>query len=199
MKMTMNNHNSVVLFNSSCNIDDLTSDKIENSLIITFDYNSHKNLEKCGINHVISDSYLDQNFMSLIEKTCYRLSKWYTEKSIEKTIEYDGLNLGEFFYIELYEILIPFMKNFLEISKIFEENRQSSFLTSNNLYDIIHSFSDDIKILQKANTIKSEFDYSHIDIPFKLGPKSSHIRIGRSKYLKLLNTSEKFLNFAKSF
>ena len=195
--MTMNNHNSVVLFNSSCNIDDLTSDKIENSLIITFDYNSHKNLEKCGINHVISDSYLDQNFMSLIEKTCYRLSKWYTEKSIEKTVEYDGLNLGEFFYIELYEILIPFLKKFFEIYKIFEENNQSSFLTSNNLYDIIHSFSDDIKILQKANTIKSEFDYLHIDIPFKLGSKTSHIRIGRSKYLKLLNTSEKFLNLTR--
>ena len=194
---TMDNHNSVVLFDSSCNIDELTSAKIENSLIITFDYNSHKNLEKFGINHVISDSYLDQSFLSSIEKICYGLSRWYTQKSIEKTVEYDGLNLGEFFYIELYEILIPFLKKFFEISKIFEENRQSSFLTSNNLYDIIHSFSDDIKILQKANTIKSEFDYSHIDIPFKLGPKSSHIRIGRSKYLKLLNTSEKFLNLTR--
>jgi len=194
---TMDNHNSVVLFDSSCNIDELTSAKIENSLIITFDYNSHKNLEKFGINHVISDSYLDQSFLSSIEKICYGLSQWYTQKSIEKTVEYDGLNLGEFFYIELYEILIPFLKKFFEISKIFEENRQSSFLTSNNLYDIIHSFSDDIKILQKANTIKSEFDYSHIDIPFKLGPKSSHIRIGRSKYLKLLNTSEKFLNLTR--
>ena len=195
--MIMKNFDSIILFDSSCSIDQITSEKIANSLIITFDYNSHKNLEKSGINHVISDSYLDQNFMSLIEKTCYSLSKWYTEKSIEKTVEYDGLNLGEFFYIELYEILIPFMKKFFEISKIFEENNQSSFLTSNNLYDIIHSFSDNIKILQQANTIKSEFDYSHIEIPFKLGSKSSHIRIGRSKYLKLLNTSEKFLNLTR--
>ena len=195
--MIMKNFDSIILFDSSCSIDQITSEKIANSLIITFDYNSHKNLEKSGINHVISDSYLDQNFMSLIEKTCYRLSKWYTEKSIEKTVEYDGLNLGEFFYIDLYEILMPFLKKFFEISKIFEENNQSSFLTSNNLYDIIHSFSDDIKILQKANTIKSEFDYSHIDIPFKLGSKTSHIRIGRSKYLKLLNTSEKFLHLTR--
>ena len=195
--MTMDNHNSVVLFDSSCNIDELTSAKIENSLIITFDYNSHKNLEKFGINHVISDSYLDQSFLSSVGKICFGLSRWYTQKSIEKTVEYDGLNLGEFFYIELYEILIPFLKKFFEISKIFEENKQSSFLTSNNLYDIIHSFSDNIKILQQANTIKSEFDYSHIDIPFKLGSKSSHIRIGRSKYLKLLNTSEKFLNLTR--
>ena len=79
----MKNFDSIVLFDSSCSIDQITSEKIANSLIITFDYNSHKNLEKSGINHVISDSYLDQNFMSLIEKTCYRLSKWYTEKSIE--------------------------------------------------------------------------------------------------------------------
>ena len=161
--MSVKNFTSIVLFDSSCNIDELTNDKIENSLIITFDYNSHKNLEKLGINHVISDSYLDQNFMSLIEKTCYRLSKWYTEKSIEKTVEYDGLNLGEFFYIELYEILIPFLKKFFEIYKIFEENNQSTFLTSNNLYDIIHSFSDNIKILQQANTIKSEFDYFNVN------------------------------------
>ena len=195
--MTMDNHDSVVLFDSSCSIDELTSYNTRNSLIITFDYNSHKNLEKCGINHVISDSYLDQNFMSLIQKTCYRLSKWYTEKSIEKIVDYDGLNLGEFFYIDLYNILIPFLKKFFEISKIFEENNQSSFLTSNNLYDIIHSFSDNTKILQQTNTVKSEFDYSHIDIPFKLGSRNSHIRIGRSKYLKLLNTSEKFLRLTR--
>ena len=73
---TMDNHNSVVLFDSSCNIDELTSAKIENSLIITFDYNSHKNLEKFGINHVISDSYLDQSFLSSVGKICFGLSQW---------------------------------------------------------------------------------------------------------------------------
>ena len=138
--MTMKNLDSIILFDSSCSINELTSDKIQNSLIITFDYNSHKNLEKFGINHVISDSYLDQSFLSSIDKICYGLSHWYKEKSIEKIVEYDGLNLGDFFYYELYSILIPFLKKFFEISKIFEENNQSSFLTSNNLYDIIHSF-----------------------------------------------------------
>ena len=194
MKTTMKNYNSIILFDSSCSINDLTSDKIQNSLIITFDYNSHKNLEKSNINHLISDSYLDQHFLSSIDKICYSLCKWYTQKSIEKIVEYDELNLGDFFYYELYSILIPFLKKFFEISKIFEENNQSSFLTSNNLHDIIYSFSDNTKILQQTNTIKSEFDYSYIDIPFKLGSKRSHIRIGKSKYQKLLYASEKFIN-----
>ena len=192
--MATKNWDSIILFDSSCNINDFTSDKIKNSLIITFDYDSHKNLEKSHIDHVISDSYLDQYFISSNETICQNLSKWYTQKFAENILEYDGLNLGEFFYIELYELLIPFLKNFLEISKIFEENSNASFLTSQNLYDIIHSFSSDVKILQIVNSIKSEFDYPHIDIPFKFGSKSSHIRIGRSKYLKLLNVSEKFLN-----
>ena len=192
--MDMKNWDSIILFDSSCNINDLTSDKIENSLIITFDYNSHKNLEKSHIDHVISDSYLDQYFTSSSEKICQDLTEWYTQKSVEKILEYDGLNLGEFFYIELYELLIPFLKNFLEISKIFEENSNAHFFTSQNLYDIIHSFSSNVKTLQHVISMKSEFDYTHVDIPFKLGSKSSHIRIGRSKYLKLLNTSEKFLN-----
>jgi len=192
--MTVKNFTSIVLFDSSCNIDELTNDKIENSLIITFDYNSHRNLEKFGIDHVISDYYLDQHFLSSIGKICYDLSQWYTQESIEKIVEYDGLNLGEFFYTEFYEILIPFLKFFFEISKIFEENSNASFLASQNLYDIICSFSSDVKTLQSVNSIKSEFDYSHVDIPFKLGSKSSHIRIGRSKYRKLLNVSEKFLN-----
>ena len=192
--MATENWDSIILFDSSCNINDFTSDKIKNSLIITFDYDSHKNLEKSHIDHVISDSYLDQYFTSLSETICQNLSKWYTQKFAENILEYDGLNLGEFFYIELYELLIPFLKNFLEIFKIFEENSNASFLTSQNLYDIIHSFSSDVKILQSVNSIKSEFDYTHVDIPFKFGSKSSHIRIGRSKYLKLLNVSEKFLN-----
>ena len=192
--MDMKNWDSIILFDSSCDINDLARDKIENSLIITFDYNSHKNLEKSHIDHIISDSYLDQYFISSNEKICQDLSEWYTQKSVEKILDYDGLNLGEFFYIELYELLIPFLKKFLEISKIFKENSNASFLTSQNLYDIIYSFSSNVKTLQRVNSIKSEFDYSHVDIPFKLGSKSSHIRIGRSKYLKLLNTSEKFLN-----
>ena len=190
----MKNFTSIVLFDSSCNIDELTNDKIKNSLIITFDYNSHRNLEKLGINHVISDSYLDQHFLSSIEKICYGLSHWYTQKPIEEIVEYDGLNLGEFFYTELYEILIPFLKNFFEISKIFEENSESSFVVSHNLYDIIHSFSTNVKILQKVRTTKSEFDYTRVDLPLKLGLKNSHIRISKSKYLKLLNVSEKFIN-----
>ena len=192
--MATKNWDSVILFDSSCNIDDFSSDKIINSLIITFDYNSHKNLEKSHINHVISDLYLDQYFTSSSEKICQDLSKWYTQKFIEKILEYDGLNLGEFFYIEVYELLIPFLKNFSEISKIFKENSNAHFFTSQNLYDIIHSFSSNVKTLQSINSVKSEFDYTHIDIPVKFGPKSSHIRIGRSKYLKLLNASEKFLN-----
>ena len=192
--MATKNWDSVILFDSSCNIDDFSSDKIINSLIITFDYNSHKNLEKSHINHVISDLYLDQYFTSSSEKICQDLSKWYTQKFVEKILEYDGLNLGEFFYIEVYELLIPFLKNFSEISKIFKENSNAHFFTSQNLYDIIHSFSSNVKTLQSINSVKSEFDYTHIDIPVKFGPKSSHIRIGRSKYLKLLNASEKFLN-----
>jgi len=192
--MATKNWDSVILFDSSCNIDDFSSDKIINSLIITFDYNSHNNLEKSHINHVISDLYLDQYFTSSSEKICQDLSKWYTQKFIEKILEYDGLNLGEFFYIEVYELLIPFLKNFSEISKIFKENSNAHFFTSQNLYDIIHSFSSNVKTLQSINSVKSEFDYTHIDIPVKFGPKSSHIRIGRSKYLKLLNASEKFLN-----
>ena len=192
--MAMENWDSIILFDSSCNIDDFTSDKIKNSLIITFDYESHKNLEKSHIEHVISDSYLDQYFTSLSETICQNLSKWYIQKFAENILEYDGLNLGEFFYIELYELLIPFLKNFSEISKIFKENSNALFFTSQNLYDIINSFSSDVKVLQSVNSIKSEFDYTHVDIPFKFGSKSSHIRIGRSKYLKLLHASEKFLN-----
>ncbi len=65
--MATENWDSIILFDSSCNINDFTSDKIKNSLIITFDYNSHKNLEKFGINHVISDSYLDKSFLSSID------------------------------------------------------------------------------------------------------------------------------------
>ena len=69
--MIMKNFDSIILFDSSCSIDQITSEKIANSLIITFDYNSHKNLEKSGINHLISDSYLDQHFLSSIDKICY--------------------------------------------------------------------------------------------------------------------------------
>ena len=82
-------------------------------------YSSYKNLEKSGINHLISDSYLDQHFLSSIDKICYGLSKWYTQKPIEKIVEYDGLNLGEFFYTENHKKTNILKENFL---KNFNEN-----------------------------------------------------------------------------
>ena len=194
MQMTIKNHNSIILFDASCNIKDLTKNKIQNSLIITFDYDSHKKLEKSGISHLISDSYLDQYFLSSHRKISYNLSKWYTQKSVEKAVEYEGLNLGEFFYLELSNILTPFLKRFFEISKIFEANSQSSFFASQNLYNIINSFSTNVKMLRSVKTIKSEFDYPYFDIPFKFGPKRAHIRISKSKFRKVLNLSEKFQN-----
>ena len=77
------NSESIILFDSISDLDDL-GNTISNGIskIISFDYDTHKILKDKKINHEISDDYLSNNDLKIIQKTAYSLSEWYNDDII---------------------------------------------------------------------------------------------------------------------
>ena len=110
---------SVILCDSIFNIDDLKQIIItHNPKIISFTLESHNFLDKNGIEHDLSESYLNEDDSHFIQDSSYQFSKWYSDLKISQLIEYDEINVGELFYTEFCYFLTPILKKIYEIMKI---------------------------------------------------------------------------------
>ena len=107
------------MFDSSCNLKELNQDiEDENSLVITFDYESHQLLNKNNIKHEISDNYLNRLELETIQKKSYELVEWFKEEKPNE-LEYKGINVGSLMRVEFNYFLVPFLKNFVFQNTIF--------------------------------------------------------------------------------
>lgn len=180
---------TIILVDSSFDIDELKKilkDKIQ---IVTFDYESHKTLSRNNIVHEISDNYIDENDLKAIQKDSYSLAKWYKEPLITNLIEYEGINLGGLFYLEFHYLLVPFLKKFVEITKILKKHPTKKFICSSTLYDIVKTFTNSVVRIQNEKTT-NKFLYDSIKIHIKIGRKFFSLRIPRSYYLRMKKISE---------
>jgi hypothetical protein len=169
--------------------------KIDESLkfeIITFDYNLHKILKSKNISHKISDQFFVHDFNQIQELT-RKLSNWYNELDICNYVKYKNHNLGELFYPELHYFLVPFIKNFFEISKICQEYAEYSFLTSPNLFKITKLFSNQVSNLFPNEKSSINYLYDSLNFSIKIGKSNYSVRLRQSHIDKLKNFLEKSL------
>lgn len=190
------NNSTILLFDSSMNFKDVYQTIKEKKLkIVTFDYESHNLFEQKNIQHETSDMYITQNDLKHIQDKSYSFAYWFDKPEISNLLQYDGVNIGELFYFDFQYKLVPFLKKFLEVTKLFESNKNSTYVASSLLYEIICSFTTSV-IKLKINDVDSENNDNSIKIPIKIGKFSHTIKL-KYKYLqKLNNIYEKFfLNF----
>lgn len=158
--------------------------------IISFDYESHRNLLKNKINHMISDDFLTESDLQAIQEKSYSLSYWFCQPEIDHFFDYEGINLGQLFQVEFHYLLVPFLKKFVEFSKLFKKFPDSSYIASGTLYEIASSFSSSIT----RSTGSKEYDsflYDSVKIPIKIGNKSIQIAMSRRRYLNVKRFVEK--------
>lgn len=188
------NNSTVILLDSSSDkeVKDLTQQ--QNVIIITFDYESHKTLSRNNIVHEISDSYVDENDLKTIQKNSYSLVKWYEDPFIANLIDYKGINLGSLFYLEFHYMLIPFLKKFVEVTKIIKKYPTQTFVCSSKLYDIVKTITPSAVRIQNEKIISNIFLYDSIKIHIKIGHRFLSLRIPRSYYLKMKKISEVFIH-----
>ena len=202
MKNMNKNSESIILFDSISDLDDL--DKINSehtSKIISFDYDTHNILKDKKINHQTSDNYLSKNDLKIIQKTAYSISEWYSSDVISKDISYKGVNLGSLMKAELINILVNYIKKFFELYKISNQFTNSTFIGSQTCCKIMDNFSKKIIEFKNSNTENFQpIPLDSIKIKMKIGTKNHSMEFGISNNLfkKLKSVSEKSSKFLLS-
>ena len=174
-----------------------TIDKIKKELtnltdvrIITFDYISHKNLLKNNITHEISDDFLDEKDIQLIQNESLNLTKWY-DNELNDVLNYEEINLGRTFYVEFHQYLLQILKKILELKKITKELSNMELIVSPGLFQIAKEFHSSLRQLN----IKIEKSESFLDdsIKFRL-TNTVKFDISKKSYQKLKKSSEKIFS-----
>ena len=193
----LNKHSDILkifLFDSSCNLKELEQGiENKNYLVITFDYESHQLLNKNNIKHEISDSYLNRVELETIQKKSYELVEWFKEEKPNE-LEYKGINVGSSIRVEFNYFLVPFLKNFVTIIKIYQKYNSAEFRTSTPLHEIVRTLTNNVKKLNKNSVTKEEFYYDYITIPLKIKNHSFSFKLSKNRFLKLKNISEKSIH-----
>ena len=189
MEKVLKNSNSknIIIVDSSYSFETLKK-IMENdeSVIVSFDYDSHKILSDNGIKHQISDDFLSTEDLWYIWRKSFSLSQWYESSEIPETLEYKGINTGKLFYIEFHYHLLQFLKRFVELIFLCEKFHSSRILAPSSFSEILNLLNHNveyIKVEQKPESFLYDSVKFHIT-------KSISIKIPKKSYLKLKNISE---------
>ena len=192
MEKVLKNSNSknIIIFDSSYSFETLKK-IMENdeSVIVSFDYDSHKILSDNGIKHQISDDFLSMADLWYIWRKSFSLSQWYESSEIPETLEYKGINTGKLFYIEFHYHLLQFLKRFVELIFLCEKFHSSRILAPSSFSEILNLLNHNveyIKVEQKPESFLYDSVKFHIT-------NSLSIKIPKKSYLKLKNISEQAL------
>jgi hypothetical protein len=187
---------TVVLFDSTMSLSDLKKFVEQKSTtIISIDYSSHKILSANGIMHEISDNYLNESDLKMIQNDSFTFSKWFEGSDVQEFVEYDGINMGQLFYDEFHYMLVPFLKIFVELTKIMQKHKNSVFITPVWLYNIARSLIPHVNKMKNSVSRSNEFLFDSIKTHVKIGNTSITLKIPRTYYVKLRNLSEKLTSF----
>jgi len=160
--------------------------------IITLDYESHKILKEKSIQHVISDTYLTLNEMDDIQSKSYDYTRWHENEKFKEYVTYEGISFGLLIQTEFNYFLVPFLKKFVEIKKIVQENKNSNFIISAILEKLIRKFSKNVQVI--SNTSIEEFYYDKVKIPIKIKNYSLSLNISKKNYDRMKRISGKLSN-----
>ena len=160
--------------------------------IISFDYNSHKNLNLENIEHQTSDEFITQENTNEIQNHLYTFSKWHHEKSIQKFFMIEGLNIGQLLQDQFIDYMVKFLKKFFEFKKIHEKFPNSLFISSGILYEISAIFSSNVQKIDTDVEVNYDFVHDKVRIDLNLGKNHINISLSSSKYKKIKHFSEKF-------
>lgn len=186
-----NSYTNIILVDSTINADQFL--KFDNNFnIISFDNTTHRILLQNKIKHEISDQYTSRNDLDNILKHSMLCARWYLLPEIKEIISFKDINLGELFYTEFKEFLISFLKQFLEIKRIFTKFPDSKFIVSHSLFPIISSMSNNVEIIGKNEEIPSI--HNSLDVPIKIGEKQLTLSLSSSTVQKIQFKNQIMLN-----
>ena len=185
---------AILLIDSDSNLSKIKTTKKDFhwNKIISFDYDSHKNLNLENIEHETSDEFITQEETNEIQNHLYTFSKWYDVKSIQKYFMVGDLNIGQLLQEQFIDYMIKFLKKFFEFKKIYEKFPNSTFISSGILYEISAIFSSNVQKIDTDEEVNYDFVHDKVRIDLNLGKNKINFSLSSSKYKKIKHFSEKF-------
>ena len=166
------------------------------ALIISFDYFSHKALNRLNIPHYTIDNFLTDDDYSFIDFKSIDISqKWYKDKELQNYLTYDSINLGWLLEFELYFFLLEKIK-FLYVLDIIskKENFDKIFLTKNLLNFSKIIFKEiPVEIISSSIDDKQKFRTDSFSIKTKIGPFPIIFNLKRNHFFFLRNFYSKYV------
>ncbi len=160
------------------------------TLVISLDYESHKQLEKIKINHTPYEKYLDRNDFKIIDDTTQTLNiSWHENKKIKDSVTFDNINFGWLLEQDFYLYLLAVITTFTSLIKIKqkEKNLKKIFVSDVALNMVKSVFSEyEINVLEVKNKETQVFTFDIFAVKYNLGPIPISLRIPR-KYFFLLH------------
>jgi len=190
----------LVLVESKEDVEDLKQE-MEDSKIISFDFESHKLLKNYGINHTLVEEYLSKNDEELLDnKTVELTTGWYQHPEIKELLNFNKINLGSLLQIEIIWYFFQFLKRNLGIKRVIEkenpEEVSTSFL-SNSTLQICKS--NKIKLNAQKSTKNSSLFFDSIEIPIRIKGKNIPLKISRKNFLKTKKLLATIINVLYDF
>ncbi len=189
----MNFIHNIILLDFNTDFSELDILNFSESEIISFDYETHQQLDIRNLKHIISDNFLSENDLLEIQKNSYFLSNWYKNDSIKNYLDYESVNLGSLFQSEVINVLVNFSKRFLECMNIIKKFGENATYVCGGLnYEIMQKLcSKTIKIKIK-NNLDLFFPLDSLNIKMKIGIKnfSKEFNIPQNIFTQLKKITE---------
>ena len=166
------------------------------SLVISFDFNAHKSLNENNIKHKLVEEYFTEEDKLEIDNFALKLgTTWYKDESIEKYLEYEGINLGSLLELEMPSYFFKILKRLIGIKKIIEKEEPKKII-SYSLKKYINEFCKNKKIeIENFEKIKQTgLFFDEISIPLNLGFSTKNIKISRKNYFRLKKAVDEIFN-----
>ena len=181
----------IILIDNLTEINEIVDFLDNETLVISFDYESHNKLLEQNITHTISENFLiDVNIESL-QKIGYEFLEWSNLISIKDKVSFLGINIPQLYNDQLIHPIIKIVKKFSELENIFNNFSNVHYYASGDLFLIIKQFTEQAsKILNEKN---DEFYFDKIKIGTNLGTKNISLSISSSSYNSIKNIGEKII------
>ena len=194
------NKENLILVDQTLKLEDLRKIDLNDSQIITFDFISHKLLLANKISHQTSETYIDKNEYEPIQDQLYHFSNWHELKEIKHLIEFKGINIGEFIYLEFFLFLVPIIKKIIELKRILQLFNITKIFATLSIQQLIKIFEKESLLLGKDSSIDESFFLDSIkfennifkfEIPTKFYYK---FKMHYDKFISSLVRTTKFQN-----
>lgn len=171
----------------------LSHDVLPEGKIFSFDFKSHKSLEKLKIPHnLVEDFFTDSDEKLIDGKTMDFVLNWYKEIDLKKLLYVKGISMGNLVEIEIPNYFFLALKRTLGIIKVYEKEDPTEIICgslSNFVRSLINNKKTTIREFKSDSSSSLYFD--SIEIPLSLGTKTKSLKISRKNYLKMKNLVEK--------